>query len=161
LAKVATQEKFTAVAERGWRKIYAANRQDPDAARELGLLLFANRHYSEAQQVLVQARQNDPNDYRVNMAYGEILQQQRKKREAQSYFRQAITQVSENTNKDDWQEQDRARLLYRSNRINESIALFRDLLEKNPDNKSLRAELAGILIEQKQYQDANRLLAAP
>jgi tetratricopeptide (TPR) repeat protein len=158
LADIARQEDIAGIAEKGWRKIYGIAPGDAQAQKELGLLAFSANHYTEAEKFLTQYLGQNKGDYKVNYIYAELLQRQAKKDQAKAYFEQAQKQISEikNKNMEDYLEE--ARLFYRTNRPGESIALYRKLLAQYPGNKELRADFAEVLIDNRQFEEASRVL---
>jgi cellulose synthase operon protein C len=159
LTVIARNEDLSGLAAQGWQKIYTLKPQNAEAAKELGMLAFAANRYSEAQKYLEQYLKQNKADYRVNYAYGEILNRKQKKGQARFYYQQAHEQLAEMKHKDLPALLDEAHLLYRNNRVQESMNLYRRLLSKFPSNKTLRADFAEVLIETKQYEEASNVLS--
>lgn len=159
LATITREEDVTELAENAWLKVYKVNSGDDEAAKELGLIMFGQKRYTDAQTYLEQYLHNHPmqtnKDYRINYAYAEILQHKQKHDEAQPYYAQALSDIH---GSDLTASLDQARLLYRNNRPDESIALYRKLLNEHPDNKTVRADFAEMLIESKKFDEASLVL---
>jgi predicted Zn-dependent protease len=159
LATIALHEDLPVVSEKAWRKLYALNPGDADALKELGLHAFAINRYTEAGQLLEKYLQNNKGDYRVNYAYAEFLQRKGEKSQAKPFFEEALTQLSEMKERTLSSQRDKAHLLYRNNKLKESVALYNTLLSQFPANKALRADFAQFLIETRQFEEASLVLA--
>ena len=105
------------------------------------------------------ANRNGQPDYRATYAYAEILQHKSKTDEAKPYFAQAEKQVSAIQGKDVDARLDEARLLYRNNRLQEALTLYRQLRAEHPENKTVQADFAELLIETKQFDEASLVLS--
>jgi thioredoxin-like negative regulator of GroEL len=132
---------------------------DKDAIRNVALQEADANHYSAALPLLERYIKEDPNDYKVNFAYAEILQHNQKKAAAKSFYDKALGQVTDIQDKTLESQLLEANLLYRSKGLTESEDLFRKLIEEHPDNKALRADFAEILLENKQYDEASVILS--
>jgi hypothetical protein len=160
LAVMAQDEDAKEAAEKAWRKAYSLDSSDDEAAKEIGLIDFDQENYDDAKPLLNQYLQHhNEGDYRVNMAYGEILQQDEENSDAKAYFERALKQVSDIKGPDLMIEEDEAYLLYLSGNITESIAHYRRLLDQNPDDKDVRAGFAEVLMEAGKFDEASSLLS--
>jgi tetratricopeptide (TPR) repeat protein len=159
LTIIADEEDAGSAPEKGWRKIYALNPGDSDAAKAIGLIDFYADNYDEAKIMLQPIIDQVHDDYRVLYAYGEILQQDDRKADAEPYYRRALQLISAITEPDDSTRLDEAYLLYRTDHITESLALFRQLYAKYPGDKDLRADFAEVLTETGRFEEATALLS--
>lgn len=159
LAKLANQESLPEVAEKGWRKLYAIDPNNKDANKELGLLAYSRNHFTEAQGFLENYIKNNEGDYIIHDAYGEILMRKSQPKKAMQYFEIARRQLAEIKDKTQDELLLEASILYRCNHVKESFDLYRKLLAKYPDNKSLRADFIQALIDNKQFNEASLLLS--
>ncbi|MGE3624415.1 MAG: hypothetical protein AB7H77_11170, partial [Bdellovibrionales bacterium] len=160
LAEIASGEDMASAAEKGWHKVYALDSNDIDAARELGLAYFDAGSYSQATPYLKQYLDHTTGgDYQVAFAYGEILQQQERKSEADTFYRRALQLISDIDEKDVPTRVDEAYLLYRTDHITESLTLMRQLHLKYPDDKGIRADYAEMLTEIGRFEEAAVVLS--
>ncbi len=159
LVVLAEQEGIQDVRDKGWLKVYAFNPDDPEAVKYIALQEANANHYSAALPLLRRALKNNPDDYQLSLAYAGILQHKKKKSEAQTFYDKAFDQLSEVQDKTFYERLSMAHLLYKSKGLTESAELFRELIKEYPDNKSLRADFAEILMENKQYDEASIVLS--
>jgi len=158
LATIALQEDLPVTSEKGWRKLYSLDPDDADAEKELGLQALAVNHYTEAGRLLKKYLQHNKGDYQVNYAYAEVLQHKEATEQARPYFEKAQNQLAGISQKTIENQSDEAHLLYRNNKIGKSIVLYRKLLSQFPQNKTIRADFAELLIENQQFEEASRVL---
>jgi thioredoxin-like negative regulator of GroEL len=159
LVKLAEQEDIRSVPEKGWRKVHALDPDDADALKSVALQEAGANHYSAALPLLQRYLKDNSDDYQINYAYAGILQHNQNKSEAKPYYDKAYNQLIELKEKTPFDQISEAHLLYLSKGLAESKALFRELIDKYPDNKALRADFAEILIENKQYDEASVVLS--
>ena len=81
-----------------------------------------------------------------------------KKNNAAPYYKLALTEVSAIDKPSPDILEDKARLLYLNPQPQQALDLLRKLLAGDPENKSIRADLAETLIEMGQFKDAAMLL---
>jgi predicted Zn-dependent protease len=159
LAGATREEDIASLAETAWTKLYKLNPGDMEAAKELGLMMFSRKRYTEAQGYLEQYLKGKSvdsiRDYRISYAYAEILRRRQKEDDAQVYYARALADIKGN---DLGASLDHAHLLYRNDRIDEAMALYQQLLEKNPKNKTVRADYAEMLIESRKFDEASLVL---
>jgi len=159
LATIADEENLANLSTKGWRKLYTLDPGNAEAQKNLGLTAFAANHYTESGAMLEKYLQYNKGDYHVNYAYAEFLQHQGKKEQAHRYFELAQSQLSEIKQKTMENKLDEAHLLYRNNKLEDSLAHYRKLLAQYPDNKTLRADFAEVLIETEQFDEASLVLS--
>ncbi len=160
LAIVGQEEDVASATEKGWRKALALDASDDEAAKAVGMIDFDQDNYEEAKPLLNQyLKHNSEGSYRLNMEYGEILQQDEENLDAKPYFERALKQVSDIKGGDIGIDEDEAYLQYLVGNITESIAHFRKLLEQRPSDKDLEADFAEVLMEAGKFDEASALLS--
>jgi len=158
MGEIADEEDLDDAAAKAWRKIYSFNQNDSETIKQVGIIDFNAGNYEEAEALLKQYLQYNQDDYRANLTYGEILQHDDRKTEAEPYFQHALDQISAIQDKDEPTRLDEAYLLYSTNHITESLALFRQLVTQYPNNKDVRADYAEVLTEMGRFDEAAALL---
>ncbi len=158
LVSLAEQQGMQELKDKGWQKLYAVDPDDQDALKYVALQEAAANHYAAALPLLRRAIRNNPDDYQLNLAYGGIMQHKKKKFEAKVFYDRAFDQLSDIPDKSLYDRLTMAHLLYRKKGLAESAELFRELIREYPDDKSLRADFAEILMENKRYDEASAVL---
>jgi thioredoxin-like negative regulator of GroEL len=159
LTSIAVQEDIPTVAGRGWAKVYQADPSDSDAQLELGMAAYDAEHNDKAEPLLGAYLRNNPGTYIVNYAYGEILQDNGKYAEAKPYLEHALQELQSRKELNQEETVDEAHLLLYTGKSQQALALFHQLVDKYPQDKALRADLAETLMEAGQYDEASHLLS--
>ena len=134
---------------------------DPEAARWLGLQEFASGRTAGARRYLAQVVDTPLADYEVNSAYGEILQQAGERDAAKFHFRRALDQLDAARDRSVASRVARAQLLNRLGDTTQALALMAALVGERPADPGLRADYANLLMDNKLYDQARRVLSGP
>jgi len=132
---------------------------DPEAERWLGLNAVADSRTAEARRHLASVVDTPVADYEVNAAYGELLHQANQREPAKTYFRRALQQISAIRNPALPLRVTQATLLNRLGDSAQALALMADLVKERPADRALRADYANLLMDNKLYDQAKRVLA--
>ena len=132
---------------------------DPDAARWLGLADFAGGRTALARRHLARVIETPVADHEVNSAYGEILQQAGERDAARFHFRRALQQIEALPDQAVYHRVTRAQLLNRLGESRQALALMAALVEERPTDPGLRADYANLLMDNKLYDQARRILS--
>lgn len=142
-----------------YRRIARQIPGDPESERWLGLQDFAGGRIGLARRHLAQVVNTPFADHEANSAYGEILQQAGERDAARFHFRRALEQVDAVPDPPVSVRVARAQLLNRLGESGRALALMAALLEERPADPGLRADYANLLMDNKQYDQARRILA--
>jgi thioredoxin-like negative regulator of GroEL len=132
---------------------------DPEAERWLGLNAVAESRTAEARRHLAAVVGTAAADYEVNAAYGELLHQANQRDSAKVYFRRALEQIAAISDPALPLRATQAALLSRLGEASQALALMADLVKERPADRNLRADYANLLMDNKRYDEAKRLLA--
>lgn len=132
---------------------------DPEAARWLGLQDFASGRSGLARRHLAQVVETPFADQEVNSAYGEILLQAGDREAARFHFRRALQQLEATREQSIATRVARAQLLNRLGETNQALALMAALVGERPADPGLRADYANLLMDNKLYDQARRVLS--
>ncbi|MCB2082040.1 MAG: tetratricopeptide repeat protein, partial [Rickettsiales bacterium] len=160
MALLALEEQLddVATAESALETILEHRPDDMNVHRALGRLAYSAGKYTKAKVHLERYLQNTQGDYLSNYYVGEIYANERDEDKATRYFQRAAEQLAALPAKDIDARWTEASLLFRLKQIDKSIDLFRELLEKNPGNKNIRADYADVLIQAGKYKQAEEIL---
>jgi lipopolysaccharide biosynthesis regulator YciM len=132
---------------------------DPEASRWLGLQDFASGRSGLARRHLAQVVETPLADHEVNSAYGEILLQANERDAARFHFRRALEQLEASRDRSVATRVARAQLLNRLGDTNQALALMAALVGERPSDPGLRADYANLLMDNKLYDQARRVLS--
>ncbi len=132
---------------------------DPEAARWLGLQEFASGRTAGARRYLAQVVDTPLADHEVNSAYGEILLQAGERDAARFHFRRALDQLEAGRDRSVATRVARAQLLNRLGDTTQALALMAALVGERPADPGLRADYANLLMDNKLYDQARRVLS--
>ncbi len=132
---------------------------DPDAERWLGLSEFAGGRTALARRHLARVVETPAADHEVNSAYGEILLQAGERDAARFHFRRALQQVEAVPDQAVPLRVARALLLNRLGESGQALALMAALVQERPTDTGLRADYANLLMDNKLYDQARRILS--
>jgi TolA-binding protein len=159
LAVLAKDDEMTDLAQKAFAAVYHQNPQDAEALRELGVMHFNQGDYTEAEPLLSSFLAKREGDYEANYCYGEILWRKKDFSEAQNYYHRALSQIKKLQTPDLSAQIMLAQLLYRDDKVEETFAIFRKLLEKYPHHKGIRSNFSSLLIERGRYEEAGLVLS--
>ncbi len=134
---------------------------DPEAARWLGLQEFASGRTAGARRYLAQVVDTPLADHEVNSAYGEILLQAGERDAAKFHFRRALDQLDAARDRSVSTRVARAQLLNRLGDTTQALAVMAALVGERPADPGLRADYANLLMDNKMYDQARRVLSGP
>lgn len=157
-ARLAEREKQTAVAGEAWRALLALRPDDPEGLRLIGMEAFAQARFADAERTLGRLLKAGNADYEVNYFMGEALVAQKRPRDAEPYQRRALAQIEAMPKRGDAVRQTEANLLHRLGRVDESAALFEQMLTARPGDRQLRADYAAMLLENRRLKEARHVL---
>lgn len=157
-ARLAEREKQTRAAADAWRTLLEVRPDDAEALRQSGMTAFAEARYADAERHLGRLLSRAAGDYEANYFMAEALIAQKRAREAEPYLHRALGQVRDISARGDAVRQTEANLLHRLGRIDESAALFEALLRARPNDRQLRADYAGMLVENRRLKEARHVL---
>ncbi len=132
---------------------------DPEAVRWLGLQEFAGGRTALARRHLAQVVETPFADREVNSAYGEILLQAGDRDAARFHFRRALEQLEAAGDPAVWARVARAQLLNRLGQSGQALAQMAALIQERPADPGLRADYANLLMDNKLYDQARRILS--
>ncbi len=157
-AKLAEGENLDAVAQEAWKRVYHLSPGDAEANRRLGLAAVGANQYDEAEKHLGAYLKDNKGDYATNYAYAETLQRQ-KNPSAKTYYERAYAELDSKPSKDFEDRFAQARLLQKLGRMQESKILYKELIDSNPNNTSLKADYANLLVEMRDFKEASQFLS--
>ena len=140
-----------------YTKLLQLRPDEPEALRQLGLLEFVGGNFAQAEGHLSRHVRSTGGDAETSFYYGELLLRRNLTAEADVHYRHALSEIESVTPPFQIRVV-KALLLHRLDRLAESLAQFEDLLGERPDDKHLRADYAGVLLEAGLYEDAERIL---
>lgn len=132
---------------------------DPEAERWLGLAEFAGGRTALARRHLARVVETPAADHEVNSAYGEILLQAGERDAARFHFRRALQQIEAVPDQAVPLRVARAQLLNRMGESGQALALMAALVQERPTDPGLRADYANLLMDNKLYDQARRILS--
>lgn len=141
---------------------------NPELLARLGASYYSEADYSRSEELLNHYFDLNPNTeisnlkafYRPEFFYAEILRRKQKKEEAAGYYQRVIASA-ENARSSDIELQSMAARAYAyTGDINRGKHIFEGLLAAHPDNRQLKADYSSMLLEIKQYEEADTSLAA-
>ncbi|MBF0349787.1 MAG: tetratricopeptide repeat protein [SAR324 cluster bacterium] len=158
LSKMAQEHNYPAIAETAFSKIVAMNPEHQTAKTELGKIYYSRGQYDLAETYLAASVTPEAEDLNAVYTYGDLLWQKGKYREANKFFDRILQQLSENKAKPMDQQIMAAQIYHKNKQTDKAIDIYRELAEKNPDNRQLRADLANLLLSVRRYKEAQALL---
>ncbi|MFQ5738754.1 MAG: tetratricopeptide repeat protein [Acidobacteriota bacterium] len=157
-ARVALQASRPQAAKKAFSKLLGLLPKDAEALKWLAKSAFAQSDYSKASDYINRfIEQHDP-DYELLFYQAEILRHRKAFRPARSHYDQALKELSRLSEKGLEAQLIEAHILGRTGRTERAVEIFRSLLEARPDDQNLRADFAGLLMEQRRYEEAQNAL---
>lgn len=137
-------EKEYARALRSYQKMVAAGLSDPEYRLRIGHLFFQNRALEQARAVYLDLRKETPDLEEAWLALAALSKAQQDTVEAIRIYRSALAQQSR------FEEvKNELRLLYeRSGRMDEAVALYRELVSRDSTNLGDKIQLGQYLFQQ-------------
>lgn len=158
LTMLAVDYGFANIAEKGLHYLISIAPEDKQAVKQLGMLYLSQGNSTKAEPQLQRYLTLEKDDYEATYNYAELLWQQQAYDQAKQYYAIAAQQIEALPHKNFSTRMMEAHLLYRQQSVQEAMDYYRHLLEEQPDNKSLRAEFADMLIETKRLDEAKKVL---
>lgn len=129
------------------------------ALRAAGLFAFADGDFEAARRHLERfLAPGAPGDWEAPYFLGESLYRLRDRAGARPRHEQALAAIDAGGNPPFAARAARAYLLYRLGRTEESVALYARLLRERPQDRDLRADYAGVLLELGRRAEAESVL---
>jgi lipopolysaccharide biosynthesis regulator YciM len=132
---------------------------DPEANRWIGLAEFGEGRAASARRYLAVVADTALADHEVNAAYGEILLQAGDREAARFRFRKALEQMTAIPDPPPAIRVSRALMLNRLGDSAQALSQMAALLAERPSDANLRADYANLLMDNKLYDQARRVLA--
>lgn len=164
-ADLAGSYYLTDTARAAYDRMVKLHPEHLEANRKHGVLAFTQADYSASRTSLGyylahRSGKNSDEDYLADFYYGELLNRDRKRVEAQRYYFKAIDGVQALSVKPVEAKSVYAQSLFRVGDSEKAFDLYEGLIAKHPDNRTLRADYASTLIEARHYDKARAVLAA-
>jgi predicted Zn-dependent protease len=159
LARLCFENSQNACARQAYTKLLGLRPNDPEALRRLGVLSYWGSDYSAAKRYLASYLESGQGDYESNYYFGELLLREKNRAAAKTYYSRALEQIDRIQEKTLSVRIVRAHLLHRTGRIAEALSAFEAMLKERPDDKTLRAEYVGILLEEGRHDLAQKVLS--
>lgn len=160
--KIATGEDLAVWAEKIYLRILDEIPADKDALKELGILYFAKGEYCLSKKMFEAYLYQNPNDYLSNYYYGELLKIDCDKK-ANRFFYAALVQANDAYDPEDALQIEliKAGSLKRLHCVYRAIDIYWKLLLEKPNNKGIRTEFAGLLVDLQYFCLAKYVLFSP
>ena len=163
-AEIGEGQGYTNAALYAYKRAYALDSSNLQVLRRLGTNAFMQADYSNAEKyldqyfrTLSQSPSATDNPYLAAYYKAQLLRRDRENEAAKQFFQQTIDSGRQLSNPS---ASDMA-LMYSSmfhlGRVEEAVQGYRNLLERNPRDRSLLAEYMTVLIEYKYYEEAQRV----
>ncbi len=158
LARLALQEDLMPTARLAYIKLLKVKPDDLEALVWLGRLDFYNSRYAASNRHLGRIVALGKADYESNLYYGDLKRRENDLPAAKVYYQRALDQIEGLSTKSSRSEIVRAHLLNRLGRMDESMTLFEDLLQRRPNDTHLRTEYVNLLLDSGNYERAEQNL---
>jgi predicted Zn-dependent protease len=168
-AQLAEAARAVPVADLAWRALLRERPDDAGALRQVGMIAYDQSHLADALHYLRRYTALQGGDYEANYFLGEVLTARKQPYEAARSYRQALAQLQATAGapsdrnsaarRPAAQRMIEANLLNRLGRVNEAVAVYRDLRQRRPGDLALTADLAQMLIENGRFQEGSYVLA--
>jgi tetratricopeptide (TPR) repeat protein len=161
LARAALQLEQQQAAADAYRQLLQLKPEDAEALRWSGLLSFQKQRYEAARHFLARYLAQGEGDYESLFCYGEILWRAQDTSGARPYYKLALRQIEDTELRPFAMKLTHAHILSRLGHTREAIAAFENLIRQWPEDASLRADYASVLIDHRKHKEAQRVLAMP
>ncbi len=158
LAGIAEQIRDRGLVRKAWQAVLKVAPKDPAAHRALGLAAYDEGRLIDAEQHLGAYLSQGDGDYEANYFFGDTLTRTNRKAQAVPFFKKAQAQLLAKPKRDFQEEVARANLLRRLGKIEGAVTIMEGLLTQRPADRSLRADLADLLIEKGDLRRARDIL---
>lgn len=149
------------LAEKIYYQAYLQNPQNPEVLKNLCYVNIALGHYKSAEAF---AKLHDSleseEDPEYNYHYAKVLKFNNQLLESQRLFTKILTQLKTQKNKDIRHRKLEAKLYFELENDEAAMRLYHQLLQENPQDLSLRAELAHLYMDHQNIYQAKKLLSA-
>lgn len=159
LASIAMQANQTEAAQLAYEKLHRLNPNDLDVIRELGMITYAKANYSEAKNYLGQYLAQRRHDVLPLYYYAEILNREKRFDKARPYYEDAEKLMIAIPNKNVTMRVVEANILYRLQRVDASVAAFKQVIREYPRDMDARVDYANILMELGKFNEAKQILS--
>ncbi|MBM3791831.1 MAG: hypothetical protein FJW35_15970 [Acidobacteria bacterium] len=159
LARAALSANLVPGARSAYERILALGEHDAESLRQLGAFAFFESNYSGAKHHLSRYFAAGAGDCESHYYFGEILRRERKPVEAELHYLRALELLERRPGGDAFLRALQAKLLMRLGRRAESLAEIDALVRDNPQDEELRADLAGLLLDEGLAAEAQKLLS--
>lgn len=153
-SKVALDEGLTPLAEYGLLKILDADPNHKKAIKELAILYVTEGQYCKAQAYLTLYMELYEPDYMVNYYYAETLWFYDQKPKAYRFYAVAQDQILGLKKQDVNSRMTLSQILFKFRYKDEALRIYALLVQENPENISLRADYANLLMDADRYHEA-------
>ena len=146
------------------KKILTIDKEHLFSIREIGILEFEERDYSNAKILLSKfikkyhAKKPQERDILAFFNYGEILFSKQRFLDAQKIFSQCRNLISKMDDNTVFLQNIQAQILYREGDSKTCVEILEKLIEENPKHSFIKLTLAHILMDLGRYEEAETLL---
>ncbi|MCM0020432.1 MAG: hypothetical protein NBV67_10600, partial [Tagaea sp.] len=159
LADIALAVERPDLARQAYARALVLEPTSRQARRAAGLFAFTDGDFEAAKRHLERfLAPGAPGDWEAPYFLGESLYRLRDRAGARPRHEQALAAIDATANPPFAARAARAYLLYRLSRTEESVALYARLLRERPQDRDLRADYAGVLLELGRRADAEIVL---
>lgn len=159
LGRVALQLNRQATARSVFAKVLSVAPDDPEAHLRLGFFDYAEGKHAAAVRHFQRHLAQEKGDPETHFLFGEALANSGEPAKALPHYREALTGIDQQRNRSHQLRVIRALTLQRLGRIDDAVAEFEALLKEQPQNKSLRADYAAMLLQSGRNDEGRRVLA--
>lgn len=162
LARAAAENGLALPALDGYRRILSREPNDRDALRGAGVAAAAAQRYEDARRYLTRYFVLGPaDDYEAAFVLGEALSSLGQQGAAAASYTRALKAIDAASKPSFQMRLVRANILQRLGRAQEALAAFEALRAERPNDRDLRADMVTALMQNKSYDDAQRVLKSP
>ncbi|MCP4754700.1 MAG: tetratricopeptide repeat protein [Proteobacteria bacterium] len=158
LAGLSLQADQTSSAELAYRKILKRFPKDLEAINELGKLAYYGGDIDTAESLFSTFLKTGRPDYLTAFLYAELLWQKKQYGESKRFYKRSRELTSLLVTRTAGVGRMESKILFRLDRKKKALSHYRALLARNPDDSSLRAEFATLLMEMGRDAEASRVL---
>ncbi len=147
----ALQKGWRAETAEGYKKLVKLAPSHTEALAYLARYYFDEKDYDKASSYIEPMIAKNHKNYQFYLMQAEIHQSQKNKEKATSYFKKALTKLEAQGKLSKGHQIDRAYLLYRSDRMEESLEQYKVLYLNNPKDEQIKMLFFEMLLEAKQF----------
>ncbi len=160
LAKLTLDLGGPAAAGPAFERLAQLEPADPEALHWLGLLDYGRARYSSAERRLRVLLSSHEGNYDDNYYYAQILWHAGRQSEARVYFGKTLRLIARMESPSVEARAARAQSLFRSGYMQPALRDYRQLIAEQPRNGELRADFAVLLLESRDYDEADDILSS-